>query len=121
MGAGVVRQVQATLIRKMFTGIVEEMGTVESLRPAAKAVLLTVRAGRCARGLKIGASLAVNGCCLTVVRLAPRARPKVVAFELLRETWERTNLRFMRAGSRVNLERSLLANEIGRASCRERV
>jgi len=94
----------------MFTGIVEAKGTVESLRPAAKAVLLTVRAGLWARGLKIGASVAVNGCCLTVVRLSPRGRPKVVEFELLRETWERTNLRFMRAGSRVNLERSLRAN-----------
>ncbi len=94
----------------MFTGIVEARGTVESLRPAAKAVLLTVRAGLWARGLKIGASVAVNGCCLTVVRLSPRGRPKVVEFELLRETWERTNLRFMRAGSRVNLERSLRAS-----------
>lgn len=110
MAAGVVRQLGDTLIRKMFTGIVEATGTVESLRPAAKAVLLAVRAGRCARGLKIGASVAVNGCCLTVVRLSPRARPKVVEFELLRETWERTNLRFMRAGSRVNLERALRAN-----------
>ena len=94
----------------MFTGIVEAKGTVASLRRAAKAVLLNVRAGRCARGLKIGASVAVNGCCLTVVRLSPRDRPKAVEFELLRETWERTNLRFMRAGSRVNLERSLRAN-----------
>lgn len=94
----------------MFTGIVQETGVVESIRPGAKAIQFTIRAGTCARGLKVGDSVAVNGCCLTVVKLAPRSRQRVIQFDLLRETWERTNLQFARVGSLVNLERPLRAN-----------
>jgi riboflavin synthase len=92
----------------MFTGIVEEAGIVTKIKPAANAIQLTVRARVCARGLKIGDSLAVNGCCLTVVKLSAGRPGKLVRFDLLKETWERTNLQFARVGSRVNLERSLL-------------
>lgn len=91
----------------MFTGIVEEMGVVESTKPSAKSIVLAVRAKLCARGLKIGDSLAVNGCCLTVVKLTPRKSGKTVHLDLLNETWHRTNLQFASAGSAVNLERSL--------------
>jgi riboflavin synthase len=66
-----------------------------------------VRAKVCARGLKIGDSLAVSGCCLTVAKLATRGAGKLVQFDLLQETWKRTNLQFARSGSLVNLERSL--------------
>ena len=52
----------------------------------------------------------MNGCCLTVVKLRSRSKRKLIQFDLLRETWERTNLQFARAGSLVNLERSLPAN-----------
>ena len=92
----------------MFTGIVEETGIVQSVKPGARSIRLTVRSKVCARGLKIGDSVAVNGCCLTVVRLTSRRR--LIHFDLLRETRERTNLQFARAGSVVNLERSLPAN-----------
>ena len=51
----------------MFTGIVEETGTVQRIKPTAKSIELTVRTNLCGRGLKLGASLAINGCCLTVV------------------------------------------------------
>ena len=54
----------------MFTGIIEETGLVESIQPGAKSIQLAVRAGRCARGLKTGDSVAVNGCCLTAVKIA---------------------------------------------------
>jgi riboflavin synthase len=94
----------------MFTGIVEETGVVESIRPGAKAIQFAIRAGACARGLKVGDSLAVNGCCLTVVKLTPRSRQRAIQFDLLRETWERTNLQFAGIGSLVNLERPLRAN-----------
>ena len=92
----------------MFTGIVEETGIVESIKPAAKSIELAVRAKICGRGLKIGDSLAVNGCCLTAVKLAPHKGGKSIRFDVLQETWKRTNLRHARAGSLVNLERSLL-------------
>ena len=94
----------------MFTGIVEETGTVERIRPAAKSIELTVRAGITGRGLKTGGSLAVNGCCLTVVKLGTRGKSKLAQFDLLRETWRRTNLQFARPGSLVNLERPLRAD-----------
>jgi riboflavin synthase len=91
----------------MFTGIVEETGTVEKIKPTEKSIELTVRVGVCGGGLKVGASLAVNGCCLTVVDLAKRAKSKLARFDLLKETWRRTNLQFAQPGSLVNLERSL--------------
>jgi riboflavin synthase len=91
----------------MFTGIVEETGSVDRIKPTADAIELTVRAKVCARGLKIGDSLAVNGCCLTVAKLATRGVGKLIRFDLLQETWKRTNLQFARSGSLVNLERSL--------------
>ncbi len=95
----------------MFTGIVEETGIVERIRPTASSIELTVRAHRCGRGLKVGASLAVNGCCLTVVSLAARGPAKLVQVDLLQETWARTNLQFAAVGARVNLERSLRASD----------
>jgi riboflavin synthase len=91
----------------MFTGIVEETGTVERITPAEKSIELTVRTRVCGRGLKLGASLAVNGCCLTVVKLQRRGQDKLAQFDLLQETWVRTNLQFAKPGSLVNLERPL--------------
>jgi len=94
----------------MFTGIVEEAGIVERIKPAAKSIELTVRASVTGRGLKPGGSLAVNGCCLTAVKVATRGKFKLVQFDLLQETWRRTNLQFAKAGSLVNLERPLRAD-----------
>ncbi len=91
----------------MFTGLVEEAGRVERVRQAEKSIELTVRTRVCARGLKLGSSLAVNGCCLTVVALTARAGCKLARFDLLKETWIRTNLQFVKPGSLVNLERPL--------------
>ena len=93
----------------MFTGIVEEAGTVEAIRHSSRSVELTVRARNCGRGLKVGDSLAVNGCCLTTVKVSKRGPFARVRFDLLRETWKRTNLQFTQPGSRVNLERPLRA------------
>lgn len=94
----------------MFTGIVEEAGTVERIRPTTKSVELTVRATATGRGLKIGGSLAVNGCCVTAVKLSPHGKSRLVQFDLLQETWRLTNLQFARPGSLVNLERPLRAD-----------
>jgi len=94
----------------MFTGIVEETGTVEKIGRGAAAIALTLRAKDSARGLKTGGSLAVNGCCLTAVKIFSRGKFKLVQFDLLYETWQRTNFRFLKLGSLVNLERPLRAN-----------
>ena len=94
----------------MFTGIVEETGTVTRVRETDRALQLTVRAKLCARGTKVGDSIAINGCCLTVTKIARAKSGAMLQFDLLRETWTRTNLQFAAAGSLVNLERSLAAN-----------
>ena len=98
----------------MFTGIIEEAGVVEGIKPAAKSIQLTLLARGLARGLKPGASVAVNGCCLTVVKIAARGQVRRLRFDVLQESWRRTNLQFTRPGARVNLERPLRANgELG--------
>lgn len=98
----------------MFTGIVEESGVVERITPTSTSIELAVRAKTSGHGLKLGASLAVNGCCLTVVGLSSRGNSKLLQFDLLRETWKRTNLQFAKPGSLVNLERPLRADaELG--------
>src|SRR6266568_1500580 len=98
----------------MFTGIVEEAGKVESIQPTAKGIRLVVRARAITRGLKFGASVAVNGCCLTVVKLAARGPDRLLHFDMLQESWRRTNLQFAKTGSLVNLERPLRADgELG--------
>jgi riboflavin synthase len=94
----------------MFTGIVEETGIVERIKPSARAIELTLRTQVCGSGLNVGASLAVNGCCLTAVKVVRRGKCKLAQFDLLRETWERTNLQFAGSGSVVNLERPLRAD-----------
>lgn len=91
----------------MFTGIVEETGTVEKIARSKKSIALTVRMTSCGRGLKLGGSLALNGCCLTAVQIARRGKHTLAQFDLLKETWERTNLQFAKPGSLVNLERPL--------------
>ncbi len=93
----------------MFTGIVEEAGVVESIKSTPRSIELSVRTNVCARGLKVGGSIAINGCCLTVVRIARRGRDRIAQFDLLQETWRRTNLQFAGRGSLVNLERPLRA------------
>jgi riboflavin synthase len=98
----------------MFTGIVQEAGVIEKITPTKKAIEMTVRAGVCGRGVKVGDSVAVNGCCLTAVKIAARGKFKLIQFDLLQESWNRTNFQFAKTGSLVNLERSLRANgELG--------
>jgi riboflavin synthase len=95
----------------MFTGIVEEIGVVEGIECTTKAIELMLQTKTCGRGLRIGDSLAVNGCCLTVVEIFPRrGGKKSVRVDLLEESWRRTNLQFANVGSAVNLESALPAN-----------
>jgi riboflavin synthase len=93
----------------MFTGIVEETGRVEQVTPTAQSIRLVIGARGLGRAIKLGSSLAVNGCCLTVVKATRAGTGKRLQFDLLRETWERTNLQYARVGSLVNLERPLRA------------
>lgn len=87
----------------MFTGLVEGLGEIASLIDQPPGKRLIVRAPELAQGTMIGDSIAINGCCLTVIQIAG---PEL-AFEAGAETLSRTNLGMLREGSRVNLERSL--------------
>ena len=91
----------------MFTGIVEGVGKVLSLTEEKDSWILRLSVPfPDSNGLEEGASLSVNGCCLT---LREGAHGKA-SFDLLEETLERTNLGDVQSGSLVNLERSLCAN-----------
>ena len=94
----------------MFTGLVEEVGECLWLKQTSSSTQLTIIAPRVGRGIHTGDSVAVNGCCLTVVKLVRRGRTALVQFDLLKETWERTNFKSLQPGALVNLERSLRAD-----------
>ncbi len=87
----------------MFTGIIEELGTVEALEERPAGARLTVRCRLVLEDMTEGASIAVNGVCLTAVDL----RPDSFSADLAPETLARTNLGALKKGSRVNLERPL--------------
>ncbi len=90
----------------MFTGIVQEAGVVKAVTPRGKGWSLEVEAPAMTKDAKIGDSIAVNGCCLTVTGV----KGSLVTFDLLDETRFKTNLKTVQAGSRVNLEGSLRAD-----------
>jgi len=87
----------------MFTGIVEELGTVLGVERSGDVVRLAVGSKVAREGSELGASVAVNGVCLTVVA----ARPDGLDFEIGPETLARTTLGQLVAGDAVNLERPL--------------
>ena len=95
----------------MFTGLVEETGVTKRIKESGDSIRLAVLARVCGVGTKVGNSIAVNGCCLTVVRMSTENRGKVLEFDLLRETWKRTNFHTLVPGAAVNLERSLKAED----------
>jgi riboflavin synthase len=88
----------------MFTGIVEETGKVVSFEEADNAWRLVLEADKVTAGLQVGDSVAVNGCCLTVVATKGRR----LEFDLLGETVRLTSIREVGPGGVVNLERALL-------------
>lgn len=90
----------------MFTGLIEEIGRVRWIRRSERGTQLQLAAPVIAAGLREGDSVSVNGCCLT----ATIVRDGGLTFDLLEETLERTNLRTLRPGSAVNLERALAAD-----------
>jgi riboflavin synthase len=99
-------------MERMFTGLVEELGTVESAassggRHGPAALHLVVKAPAIAKEARLGDSIAINGCCLTVVKKTKQS----LAFDAGSETLSRTNLDRLEVGSRVNLERSLAVGD----------
>ncbi|MFB5611182.1 MAG: riboflavin synthase [Nitrosopumilaceae archaeon] len=94
----------------MFTGIVVGTGKVKDISKNTKnrsAVQMTVDLGKQSKGLKIGQSVALNGVCLTVTKLSKN----LGRFEMIDETTKKTDLGNLKAGSIVNIERSLRAGD----------
>ena len=89
----------------MFTGIIEELGIVKAIKKEKGNLLITIKAG-IARDLKLNESVAHNGACLSVI---PDSK-KHYQVMAVQETLNRTNLRHLKKGDKINLERSLKAN-----------
>lgn len=90
----------------MFTGIIEEVGTVVSLQVKGKARQLTISGSRVPGELKIGDSVSVSGTCLTAVEVGVDS----FSADLADETWLRTSFSRLNKGARVNLELPMRAN-----------
>lgn len=89
----------------MFTGIIEEIGHVASIKRGAKSVVLTIKAKEVMEGTKLGDSIAVNGVCLTVTSLTAAG----FMADVMHESMERSSLSKLKIGDAVNLERAMLA------------
>jgi riboflavin synthase len=90
----------------MFTGLIEEVGSVIAVGASKGGSQLKIAAPHIAKKMRRGDSVAVNGCCLTL----SSQHNDLLTFDLLEETISRTNLKMLRRDSPVNLERSLPAN-----------
>ena len=91
----------------MFTGIVEELGTVEAVEEQADAIRLSIRSGTVLEGTGLGDSISVNGCCLTVVE----HDGVVWTADVMQETLDKTSLHVVSPGDRVNLERAVTVDK----------
>jgi riboflavin synthase len=91
----------------MFSGIVEEVGFVESIRMGREEGSMTIRGDIAVQDIGLGFSMSVNGVCLTVTHLGDKS----FSFDFMPETFRRTNLGYLSVGSPVNLERALRAGQ----------
>lgn len=90
----------------MFTGIIEEIGSIERMKKSSSSMELTITADRILEDVHIGDSISVNGVCLTVTSFSSRQ----FQVDVMPETFEGTTLRNLSHGSKVNLERAMAAN-----------
>lgn len=90
----------------MFTGIIEEIGTIDSIKKGTQSAVLGIRCSKVLEGTKIGDSIAVNGVCLTVTSMSSHG----YTADVMAETLRRSSLGQMQKGSRVNLERAMAAD-----------
>ncbi|MDP0505911.1 MAG: riboflavin synthase [Fusobacterium sp. JB019] len=94
----------------MFTGLVEEMGEVISIKSGDKSVQVKIKCTKVLENAKLGDSIATNGTCLTAVEIGSN----YFVADCMHETVKRTNLKRLKAGSIVNLEKSIsLATPLG--------
>lgn len=89
----------------MFTGIIEEIGTIEQLNIGANSGEIRIKAKKVLEGTRVGDSIAVNGICLTATKLTDDS----FCADVMAETVRRSSLRTMHNGAQVNLERAMSA------------
>lgn len=92
----------------MFTGLIQDVGKIASLRVNKRSAVLAVETSLPVRSMKLGASIAVNGACLTVMKKAK----KTFTVDVSPETLNRTSLAILGIGSLVNLERPLRLQDV---------
>jgi riboflavin synthase len=92
----------------MFTGIIEDLGTVESLKPTDQGAVISIHTSLPISEINLGDSITVNGACLTVIAKSPGR----FAMDISAETLRCTGLGDLKPGSRVNLERSLTLSKL---------
>lgn len=90
----------------MFTGIIEEIGSIRAITKSAKSAVLTIQAEIIFSDLKVGDSVSTNGVCLTVTSI----QGNTYRTDVMNETLMRSSLGDLRSGSHVNLERAMAAN-----------
>ena len=90
----------------MFTGIIEEVGVVDSIQKGVNSARLTIQAAAILDDVQLGDSIAVNGVCLTVTALTA----STFSADVMHETLNRSSLGRLHGGSKVNLERAMAAN-----------
>ena len=90
----------------MFTGLIEEVGTIQNVRRGARSCVLTIGCKKVLEGSQIGDSIAVNGVCLTVTSMGG----SYYTADVMAETMNRSSLRQLSTGASVNLERAMPAN-----------
>lgn len=90
----------------MFTGIIEEIGTVVNIEKGAKSSRITICADKIFDDLKVGDSVSVNGMCSTAAKVSN----KTFIADIMAESMRRTNLGDLKKGSNVNLERAMQLN-----------
>ena len=90
----------------MFTGIVEEVGTIKNIKKGSKSAILTIQGDVVTKGSNLGDSIAVNGVCLTVTSLSGNT----FIADVMAESMRRTSLGSLASGSKVNLERAMAAD-----------
>jgi len=90
----------------MFTGIIEELGKVNLIEKNAKSAKIKILADKVNKDLSIGDSVAVNGVCLTIIEFSNN----YITAEIMHETLERSSMKTLKPGDRVNLERALRAD-----------
>lgn len=90
----------------MFTGIIEEVGVIRSIKKGAQSAIITIEANTVMSDIHLGDSIAMNGVCLTVTSFDANS----YNVDVMHETLRRTNLGELKSGSRVNLERAMAAD-----------